>query len=66
MTLTSPPHTDSWPPSERSEKIECSDVLRCRFVVRHHTEFLKNIQKAYFKAVLDIFKIFSYDHPEPR
>jgi hypothetical protein len=67
MTLTPPPpHTGSWPPSESSEKIECSDVLRCRFVVRHRTEFLKTYSDSLFQGGSGLFLIFFYDHPEPR
>jgi hypothetical protein len=59
MTLTSPPHTDSWPPKERSEKIECSDVLHCRFIVRHRTEFLKTYSESLYQGGSGhIFKFF--------
>jgi hypothetical protein len=50
MTLTPPPHTDSWPPSERSEKIECSDILHSRFVVRRRREFLKTYSESLFQG----------------
>jgi hypothetical protein len=50
MTLTPPPHTDSWLPSEISKKIECSDVLQSRFVVRHRTEFLKAYSESLFQG----------------
>ncbi len=66
MTLTPPPHTDSWPPCERSEQIECSDVLRCRFVVRHRTEFLKAYLESLFQGGSGHILNFFYDHPEPR
>jgi hypothetical protein len=67
MTLTPPPLTLTHGRQVKDLKklsvltfyiaVSLSDIVQ---------NFLKHIQQAYFKKVLDIFIIFFYDHPEPR